>query len=63
VSFDEAAIFWASFYYLMLRDEATGMKFEGLQSNLAKLSKLFGVKMRYFRSSQSAKDGFAEVGG
>ena len=63
VSFDEAAIYWASFYYLMLRDEATGMKFDGLRKNVAKLSKLFGVKMRYFRSSKSAKEGFVEVGG
>jgi hypothetical protein len=61
IGFDEAAIFWASFYYLMLRDEATGMKFKNIQKNVANLSKLFDIEMRYFRCSESAKVGFVEV--
>lgn len=61
IKFDRAAIYWSSFYHLMLRDEAKYMKQEGLGKNMALLQKLFGVHMRYFQASKSAEKGFKEV--
>ena len=61
INFDRAAIFWASFYHLMLRDEATSMKRSTLTEITGSLQSLFGVHMRYFTASGSAPDGFKEV--
>lgn len=61
INFDRAAIYWASFYHLMLRDEAKSMKRERLKERTATLQKLFGVHMRYFSTSRSAENGFREV--
>lgn len=61
INFDRAAIYWASFYHLMLRDEAVSMKREKLKEHTATLQKLFGVHMRYFSTSRSVKNGFKEV--
>jgi len=61
IDFDRAAIYWASFYHLMLRDEAQSMKRDRLKETTATLQHLFGVHMRYFSASKSAKDGFKEV--
>jgi hypothetical protein len=59
VGFDEAAIFWASLYHVMLRDEAGSMKFKELKKQVSVFSKLYRVKIKYFRSSKSV--GFREV--
>jgi hypothetical protein len=61
INFDRAAIYWASFYHLMLRDEATAMKRDRLKAHTASLQTLFGVNMRYFSASKSADSGFKEV--
>lgn len=61
INFDRAAIYWASFYHLMLRDEAKSMKRERLKENTASLQELFGVHMRYFSASKTAEYGFREV--
>jgi len=61
INFDRAAIYWASFYHLMLRDEAKSMKWKRLKKHTATLQNLFGVHMRYFSTSKSAKNGFKEV--
>jgi hypothetical protein len=61
INFDRAAIYWASFYHLMLRDEAKSMKREVLKESTASLQELFGVHMRYFSASKSAEKGFKEV--
>ncbi|MBI2412869.1 MAG: hypothetical protein HYV24_06645 [Deltaproteobacteria bacterium] len=61
INFDRAAIYWASFYHLMLRDEAVSMKREKLKEHTATLQKLFSIHMRYFSTSKSAKNGFKEV--
>jgi hypothetical protein len=61
IDFDRAAIYWASFYHLMLRDEAQSMKRDRLKDTTATLQELFGVHMRYFSASKSAKEGFKEV--
>jgi hypothetical protein len=61
INFDRAAAFWASFYHLMLRDEATKMSADKLKQRTSSLQKLFGVHMRYFSSSKTAREGFKEV--
>jgi hypothetical protein len=61
IEFDRAAIYWSSFYHLMLRDEAKFMKRDRLRKHTASLQDLFGVHMRYFTKSKSAVRGFKEV--
>jgi hypothetical protein len=61
IYFDRAAIFWSAFYHLMLRDEARSMKGNHLQQATSVLQQLFGVHMRYFSASVSAKSGFKRV--
>lgn len=61
INFDRAAVYWASFYHLMLRDEAKSMKRDHLRGRTASLQKIFGVHMRYFAASKNAENGFKEV--
>lgn len=61
IEFDRAAIFWASFYHLMLRDGARSMKRDRVRENASVLQALFGVHMRFFTRSKSAQSGFKEV--
>jgi hypothetical protein len=60
IGFDQAALFWASLYHLMFRNEKQVMKQAELTRNLAAASSLFNVRMRYFSSSKSAARGFRE---
>ena len=41
IRFDEAALFWASLYHLMFRNDETVMKRQELQRNLRALSAVF----------------------
>ena len=59
IEFDRAAIFWSSFYHLMLRDEARSMQRDHVQVATALLQRLFGVHMRYFVAS--SRHGFRQV--
>jgi hypothetical protein len=61
IGFDEAALFWASLYHLMFKDDRQVMKRDELVRHLNALSSVFGVKMRYFSSSRSHARGFREV--
>jgi hypothetical protein len=61
IYFDRAAIFWSAFYHLMLRDEARSMRGNHLRQATSILQQLFGVHMRYFVASDSAKRGFKRV--
>lgn len=45
ISFQEGAIFWASFYHLMFTADETGMNNEHLKDTLQKLSTTFDVKV------------------
>lgn len=47
IRFSDAAVMWASFYHLMLRD-ADSMKAEKIRLTLDQLEKLFGEKFLYF---------------
>ena len=61
ISFDRAAIFWASFYHLMLRDEASSMKKSKLKQITSSLQHLFGLHMRYFTRSSKKTNEIEEV--
>ena len=56
IYFSDAAIFWASFYHLILEDDK--MRYDNLISKISKLSKLYQVPMNYYGKSKSAKKGF-----
>src|SRR5258708_9921616 len=47
ITFDRAAIFCASFYHLMLRDDAASMRRFEVSKNVAHLQQIFDVRMRY----------------
>jgi hypothetical protein len=59
IGFDESAIFWASLYHVMLRDEASSMQFRELRKQVAIFAELYRTKIRYYRSSKSV--GFKRV--
>ena len=61
IKFDEAALFWASLYHRMFRNDSMVMKREELQRSLRALTAVFDVNVRYFSASKSAKDGFKQV--
>lgn len=61
VEFGQAALFWASLYHLMFREEKKEMKRAELSRNLSALSTLFALKIRFFSKSSSTKKGFREV--
>lgn len=53
VAFDRAAIFWATFYHLMLRDNAKYMKKDEIIKNAKAASELFGIKLNYYSGSKT----------
>lgn len=61
IDFDRAAVFWAAFYHLMLRDDARAMKRAQLEETTASLTTLFDVRMRYYTASKSSPMGFKKV--
>ena len=56
IFFSDAAIFWASFYHLILEDDK--MRYDNLQSKLSELSRLYKVPMNYYRKSNKSKKGY-----
>jgi hypothetical protein len=61
VDVDQAALFWASVYHLMFRNDAQSMKLRDLRESVSGAAELFGVPMRYFTRSKSSKKGWKEV--
>lgn len=61
IDVDEAALFWASVYHLMFRDDAQSMKRRDLRKSVGGAAELFGVSMRYFARSKSSEKGWKEV--
>lgn len=57
IDFDDAAVFWASFYHLMLKNETMQMK--ELKQVVQDVSGLFSVSMSYFTKSRS--EGFRRL--
>lgn len=52
IRFNEAAIVWASFYYLMFKDARRKMDREGLKRNLKKVAATFRIPLNYFSISE-----------
>ena len=48
IDFDDAAVFWTSFYHLMFKHNPKVMKREMLLSNAEKIAKMLGIKLDYF---------------
>ena len=61
VDFDAAALFWASMYHLMFKNDRRAMKRDDLARNLEALSALFRIQVRFFSKSASAPTGFREI--
>ncbi len=58
VNFDEAAIMWASFYFLAFRQDSEYMKGKELRSILRDLTKQFQVPMAYCARNSNFKQGY-----
>lgn len=56
IYFNDAAITWASFYHLILKNDK--MKFDNISPTIKKLSELFEVPINFFQASKSRKDKF-----
>ena len=49
INFDDAAIFWSSFYHLMFKTNPDAMHSPEIESNVAKCAALIGNKFRFFK--------------
>ena len=56
VTFDDAAIMWASFYQLMFRENRKTMRRNDIESFLEGLTDLFEVPMAYCRARNKTRD-------
>ena len=56
IFFGDAAIFWASFYHLIMEDDK--MQYDSIRDKISKLSKLFRVPMNYYGKSRNAENGY-----
>jgi hypothetical protein len=61
VFFDESALYWASLYHLLFKDDAQVVKRKDLSANMAKLSGVFPFEIKYFAASKTVPKGFNEV--
>lgn len=57
IDFDDAAIFWTSFYHLMFKHNPRVMKRETVLNNAERIARLLGIKMEYFgrKSTKSVR--------
>lgn len=51
VDMDEIAIFWASFYHLMFKNNPTAMKKKDIVKTLDSLVKLYNLSIKYYKKS------------
>ena len=58
IDFDDAAIFWTSFYHLMFKHNPKVMKREIVLSNAEKIAKTLGIKLNYFGRKTNNKGVF-----
>lgn len=61
INMGDAAIFWASFYQLMFKNNRKAMKRDDLEVTLKKLTDVFKISLKYFATSQSSSTGWKEV--
>jgi hypothetical protein len=59
VDFDSSAIFWASFYHLMFKQNDMSMNMKEITIQLKLLTKLYSVPMSYFIRSTKFAKGYA----
>jgi len=55
IDFDDAAVFWTSFYHLMFKHNPRAMKREMVLSNAEKIAKILGIKLNYFGRKRNNK--------
>lgn len=55
INFDDAAIFWTSFYHLMFKHNPKVMKREVVLSNAEKIARILGIKLNYFGRKKDNK--------
>lgn len=61
VDFRSAAIYWASFYHLLLAGDKTGMNRSQVADTAQRLSSLFMVPVNCFFSCKSNEEGFTKI--
>jgi hypothetical protein len=61
IAFDDAAIFWASFYHLAFNNDKKKMQKDIIKVILTKLSSLYQVQINYFTRSNKTKKGFIKI--
>ena len=55
IDFDDAAIFWTSFYHLMFKHNPKVMKREMVLSNAEKIARILKIKLNYFGRKSNRK--------
>lgn len=55
IDFDDAGIFWTSFYHLMFKHNPKVMKRETVLSNAEKVAKILEIKLNYFGRKSNNK--------
>jgi len=61
IDMDDAAIFWASFYHLMFKQNKKSMKRDIIEQTLKDLVKTHKIPITYFTASKSSDKNFKEV--
>ena len=61
VNFDDAAIFWSSFYQLMFKQNPRAMKQSRLEKTLKELVALHKIPMKYYTASKTSERGWNEI--
>lgn len=55
IDFDDAAVFWVSFYHLMFKHNPRVMKRETVLANAEKIARILGIKLNYFGRKKNRK--------
>jgi hypothetical protein len=61
INMDDAAIFWASFYQIMFKNNPKMMSHNSLIKLLIELKKLYNIPLKYFTTSKTHPEGWKEV--
>ena len=60
IDIDDAAIFWAAFYQILLKRNPNAMKKEGIKDVLKSIADLFNIPVNYFSRSSNSKKGYTQ---
>lgn len=61
VGFDEAALYWASLYHFLFKNEPASVTRAEIAVNMRNLSKVFRLGMKFYAAKHSEKNGYIEV--